>query len=137
MENAYSNQQTSNLLQFSWQLQKNGYSSRTISNYSKFLEMLVRLGARLYDRESVKSAIALQSTWSSATKVAVISAYRKYATLNNLQWNPPKYQATHKLPFVPLESEIDQLIAYCGKKNFYNSSTLKRDRDANWRSTLY
>ena len=116
MENAYSNQQTSNLLQFSWQLQKDGSSNRTISNYSKFLEMLVRLGARLCDGESVKSTIALQSTWSSSTKVAVVSAYRKYATMNNIQWNAPKYQAIHKLPFIPTEAEIDQLIAYCGKK---------------------
>lgn len=78
--------------------------------------MLVKSGAKLCDGESVKSAIALQSTWSSATKVTVVAAYRKYATMNNIEWNPPKYRATHKLPFIPLESEIDQLIAYCGKK---------------------
>lgn len=58
MENAYSNQQTSNLLQFSWQLQKDGSINRTISNYFTFLEMLVKLGAKLHDGESVGSAIA-------------------------------------------------------------------------------
>ena len=36
--------------------------------------------------------------------------------MNNIQWVRPKYKGTNKLPFIPLESEIDSLIAYCGKK---------------------
>jgi len=31
-------------------------------------------------------------------------------------WRPPKYEQTRKLPFIPLESELDALIASAGKK---------------------
>ena len=33
-----------------------------------------------------------------------------------LTWEPPRYKRVDKLPFIPLESEIDQLIAGSGKK---------------------
>lgn len=78
--------------------------------------MLEKKGAILSNPESVKSVIALQSTWSQSTKAIAVATYNKYALLNHIQWNPPKYVGTSKLPFVPLESEIDALIAYCGKK---------------------
>lgn len=116
MQNTYSNQATSNTIQFSWRLKKDGFAERTIINYSKFLGLLEKLGANLSNPESVKSIIALQSNWSMSTKATVVSAYAKYASTNNIQWNRPKYRGTAKLPFIPLESEIDALIAYCGKK---------------------
>ena len=50
------------------------------------------------------------------TKSTVVSAYSKYASINNIQLSPPKFKITNKLPFIPLESEIDALIAFCGKK---------------------
>lgn len=31
-------------------------------------------------------------------------------------WNPPKYRRLVKIPFIPTEKEIDQLIAGCSKK---------------------
>lgn len=33
-----------------------------------------------------------------------------------ISWNPPSYSQTQKLPFIPLESEIDSLIAGVGTK---------------------
>jgi integrase len=33
-----------------------------------------------------------------------------------LEWNPPRYKPARKLPFIPLEEEIDALISGCGKK---------------------
>ena len=116
MQNTYSNQETSNIIQFSWRLKKDGFADKTIINYSKFLGLLEKHGANLSNPESVKSVISLQSNWSISTKATVVSAYSKYASFNNIQWNPPKYVGTSKLPFIPLESEIDALIAYCGKK---------------------
>ena len=32
-----------------------------------------------------------------------------------MKWEPPSYTQT-KIPFIPLEKEIDALIAGCGKK---------------------
>ncbi len=34
----------------------------------------------------------------------------------NIPWKPLAYRRTRKIPFIPLESEIDQLIAGCGRK---------------------
>ena len=31
-------------------------------------------------------------------------------------WNPPRYRRIEKIPFIPTEQEIDQLIAGCGEK---------------------
>ncbi len=36
--------------------------------------------------------------------------------MNGITWDPPRYKPTGKLPFIPLESEIDALIASTGKK---------------------
>ena len=33
-----------------------------------------------------------------------------------LEWNPPNYKRIRKLPFIPMEAELDQLIAGCGRK---------------------
>jgi integrase len=46
----------------------------------------------------------------------MVASYQKYAVLSGIRWNPPKYEVNRKLPFIPLEREIDELIASCGKK---------------------
>lgn len=40
----------------------------------------------------------------------------EFASINEIPWNPPKYKPKRQLPFIPLESEIDSLIARAGKK---------------------
>ena len=99
-----------------WTLKKDGFSEATIGNYSKALEMLVKRGAGLLEPESVKDVISCQETWANSTKTLVVSAYTKFASFNGIKWNPPKYESSRKLPFIPLEKEIDDLIACCGKK---------------------
>jgi integrase len=103
------------IIDFAWQLKKNGLSDVTIRNYSLSLEMLVRRGADLFNPESIKAIITSQ-TWSNSTKVQMIAAYKKFAVLNNIKWTPPKCEIIRKLPFIPLEKDIDELIASCGKK---------------------
>jgi integrase len=78
--------------------------------------MLVRRGADLFNPESIKAAIMSHSTWSNSTKSQVIAAYKKFAVLNNISWTPPKCEVVRKLPYIPLEKDIDELIASCGKK---------------------
>ena len=78
--NTYRNQQKENIVQFSWRLKKDGYSDRTILNYSKFLGLLEKLGADLSDPESVKGVVSLQSSWSQSTKATFIAVYSKYAS---------------------------------------------------------
>ena len=78
--------------------------------------MLVRRGADLFNSESVKATIMIHPTWSNSTKAQVIAAYKKFAVLNNISWTPPKCEVIRKLPYIPLEKDIDELIASCGKK---------------------
>ncbi len=99
-----------------WQLKKNGYSESTIQGYSKQLRILVRYGADLYDPESVKEVIAQQEKWRASSKLMAVNAYAFFANLNGIHWTPPKYKQERKLPFIPLESEIDALIASSSKK---------------------
>lgn len=71
-------------------------------------------GANLSEPESIKAVLA-SSSWANSTK-SVAAAYQKYAVLNNIKWLPPKYAQTRKLPFIPLEKEIDELITCVGRK---------------------
>lgn len=91
MQTTYSNKEASNIIQFAWALKKDGFSERTIVNYSKFLGMLEKLGAKLSDPDSVKSVISLQSNWSLSTKATYVAAYAKYASINKIDWVRPKY----------------------------------------------
>jgi integrase len=77
--------------------------------------MLVRRGADLFNPESVKATIMFQQ-WSNSTKAQIIAAYKRFAVLNHISWTPPKCKIVRKLPYIPLEKDIDELIASCGKK---------------------
>jgi integrase len=74
----------------------------------------VKLGADLFDPESVKDCMARQS-WSEGRKANVIYAYDLFAKWASIKWVPPKVSIPEKLPFIPLEREIDDLIAGCSK----------------------
>jgi integrase len=53
---------------------------------------------------------------ANSTRSVIAAAYQKYAVLNNIKWLPPKYVQTRKLPFIPLEKEIDEFIACVGRR---------------------
>jgi len=75
----------------------------------------MRKGASLSEPDSVKDIISI-APWGNSTKTVIVAAYQKYAKLNNIKWTPPKYKQVRKLPFIPLETEIDEFIASTGKK---------------------
>ena len=104
------------ILSFAWNLKKEGYCENTIQNYMKFLQLLIKAGANLLNPESVKETIAKKKNWSNSTKCLASVAYQAFAKRNGIPWKPPRYKPSRKLPFIPLESEIDALIAGCGKK---------------------
>jgi len=41
----------------------------------------------------------------------VINAYTQFLKYVGLTWEPPNYTITQKIPFIPTEQEIDDLIA--------------------------
>jgi len=104
------------LVEFAWYLKREGYRDSSIRYWSKTLRQLVKLGADLFNPESVKDVIAKQKTWCETTKVNVAACYSVFAKANNIPFTLPRYTTTRKLPFIPTEKELDQLIAGCGKR---------------------
>jgi integrase/DNA-directed RNA polymerase subunit RPC12/RpoP len=104
------------LVEFAWWMKKQGYSDATIEGRVQILKRLVRLGANLFDPESVKDVIARQRNWSEGRRFNAIVAYTTFLQMHGLSWQPPRCRPLRKLPFIPLEAEIDQLIAGCSRK---------------------
>jgi len=100
------------LVEFAWWLKKQGYAEITITERCKLLKTLVNRGANLTDPESVKEVIAKQK-WSEGRKENAVDAYTSFLLMTGKTWQPPRYKRIEKLPFIPTENEIDQLIAGC------------------------
>jgi integrase len=103
------------LFSFAWWMKKQGYSDQSIATYIKILRTLAKRGANLYDSESIKEAIAKQQ-WASKRKATAVNAYSCLLMMIGGKWDPPVYKNVKKIPFIPTEQEIDQLIAGCGPK---------------------
>ena len=64
----------------------------------------------------MKQVIAKQNTWCEGRKGLVVDVYTTFLRSLGLRWDPPRYGNPQKLPFIPIELEIDQLIAACRRK---------------------
>ena len=106
--------QQERILQHAWHLKKNGYRESTITGRVKLLRSLARR-VDLFDPEGVKGPIALLNV-SEGRKEMLAYGYLGFCRQFNLPFTPPRYQRIEKLPFIPLETEIDQLIAAMGKR---------------------
>ncbi|MEM1563713.1 MAG: tyrosine-type recombinase/integrase [Candidatus Bathyarchaeia archaeon] len=100
------------LLEFLWWMKKQGYKETTINSKDKRLSRLIKLGANLFDPESVKEVLATQN-WKESSKETTAYAYDLFARWLGIKWDKPRYRPPRKLPFIPQEREIDDLIAGC------------------------
>jgi len=103
------------VVEYAWWLQKEGYREATIFGRSQLLKILVKRGANLYDPESVKTVIAKQQ-WSEGRKANAADAYTSFLKMTGGKWEPPRYQGIQKIPFIPAETEVDQLVAGSSKR---------------------
>jgi integrase len=103
----------SEILAYSWKMQKEGYGLETIRCNTGSLKALLARNADLDDPETVKEALAREQVWSSCRRRNVINAYTLYLKFHGLKWDPPRCNVTKKIPFIPTEQEIDDLIAGC------------------------
>jgi len=105
------------LVELAWFMQKEGYKPTTIRSRMDCMKNLVNrgLGPDLFDPEAVKGFIAKQS-WGDGYKANVILAYSTFLAMHGIYWNPPKYDRPDRVPYIPLESELDQLIMSTGKR---------------------
>jgi integrase len=100
------------LVSFSWRMKTENYSEETIERYTRDLETLLKRGAILENQQSVKETIARQN-WSNGTKQTVTNAVKLYWKHNGIEATLPKYKPEAKIPFIPTEAELDQLISGC------------------------
>ena len=98
-----------------WYLKKEGYSTKTIDVYGKRLLQLAKC-CNILNSEEVKEFIAEKETWNSTTKLLTVEVYKAFASFLGIPFKPPRYQQQVKIPFIPLEQEIDALIAGCSRK---------------------
>jgi len=103
------------IVEFLWHLKKQGLSDNTIANYKRRLHLMIRAGVNLFNPEDVKEYLAKSSN-SNGTKVNDICAYGSFLKFLKISWEPPIYKHEGKIPFIPTEKEIDQLIAASGRK---------------------
>lgn len=79
------------------------------------LSYLLKRGANLDDPESVKEVLAKWSGGESWKGLAT-AAYSSFLCMQGRTWIHPKVNVVRRLPFIPLESDIDAPIAGCGPK---------------------
>lgn len=103
------------IVEHSFWMLKQGYRPATIKMRTRQLKRLTQRGANLLEPESVKETIAKQS-WGVNGKICYVTAYATFALWMNIPFEPPHYKRVEKLPWVPTESDIDQLIAACSEK---------------------
>jgi integrase len=104
------------IFNFIWHLKKQGLQENSIKQYRNVLRRLIKLGADLKDPESVKEALAKNERWSNSTKSLAVAVYTAFLKFQGMSWKPPKHKQQEKLPFIPIEKEIDDLIAHSGWK---------------------
>jgi transposase-like protein len=97
-------------------LQKEGYSSRAGSGYSEqnnyhnTVTTLAYLGADLRNPENVKAVIGARKV-KDGTKIQAVYGYDALCKMLNLKWEKPTYTQEEIIPWIPFETELDQLIA--------------------------
>jgi len=106
----------STVVEYLWYLRKKGLKQSTITHYGKRLQRLMNLGVKLLNPEEVKGYLANNSTWSERTKAICVTIYDGFTKFRGITWDAPRYKAVKKIPFLPLETEIDQFICACGRK---------------------
>jgi len=92
-----------------WALKKEGCSEDTLKAKGHRLRFLAK-HVNLDDPEAVKGYIANQSRWSNAYKQGVAYAYNSYVKANGLEWTLPRVRIEDKLPRIPTEERINQVI---------------------------
>ena len=121
------------LLEFAWKMKRRGLAEITIKNRIICLNHLPIWAQTFSNPDSVETILATE-TFRSAGKKCTVKAYAYFTKALNIPWEPIKVNYSAPQPFIPLESEIDQLIAACGKMCGTFLQILKDTGAPSWRS---
>jgi integrase/recombinase XerD len=103
------------ILEYAWKLKKRNLSDNTIKIRTFLLNQLVKKGSALDNPDSVETLLATEQLTASH-KSKLVAEYSSYTKTMGIQWEPIKVKYRPREPFLPLETELDQIIAACGKK---------------------
>jgi integrase len=95
-------------------MRKQGYRHSTIRYCIQALKSIARR-ANLLQPESAKAYLAYAEI-SESRKAKLTEDLARFYAYKHLTFDKPNYKRIEKLPFVPLEVEVDQLISGAGKK---------------------
>ncbi|MEM3752842.1 MAG: site-specific integrase [Candidatus Bathyarchaeia archaeon] len=102
------------IFDYIWHLKKLGRCDGTIKGYRQKLMQMLNEGVNLLDPEAVKEYLT-QKNWCEGSKFYASIVYDGFARFLGLTWQKPDYKPSRKIPFIPTEQELDQLIACTGK----------------------
>ncbi len=95
-------------------MKKNGLAEITIISRIRALKQLARM-TDLQDIEATKATITNQQQWKKLTQRKHVETYEAFLRFQGKSWKRPRIKTETRLPFIPTETEIDQLIASCQK----------------------
>jgi integrase len=104
----------SELAAFGLWMQKQGYRYSTVLNCIKSLRAIARR-TNLLNPEQVKTYLAT-SPVSENRKDKVTQDLARFYKYKGVPFEKPNYRRVERLPFIPTETEVDQLISGLGPK---------------------
>ena len=102
------------VLPFGLWMRKQGYPESTIQPCVRALKAIAKR-TNLLNPESVKAYLASAELTENRKEKPADDLARFYRC-KQITFDRPRYRRIEKLPFIPLESEVDQLIAGLGRK---------------------
>jgi integrase len=108
-ENPSFNQALSDIVTFGLWMQRSAYRPSTVTSCVKTLKALARR-SHISDPESVK-AYLVSAKMGENRKQTVVDHLARFYKWKKIPFIRPNYKRIELLPFIPLESEIDQLIS--------------------------
>jgi integrase len=91
-----------------------GCTEQGVKSYLYCLRNLIRKRADLNSPESVKATVAKMAV-ANRTKNYHLGVYESFLKFLGKTWQKPKYTCSQKIPYIPLESELNLLIGGCSK----------------------
>ena len=95
-------------------MRREGYRESTIQPCIRALKAIARR-TDLLNPEAVKSYLA-SAPVTENRKDKLADDLARFFRCRRIPFEKPRYRRIEKLPFIPLESEVDQLISGMGKK---------------------
>jgi integrase len=90
-------------------MERQGYAKETIRTNDSSIRALLARNANLIDR-------SIEQKWSQNRRRNVINAYTLFLKVCGMSWEKPRCNVTRKIPWLPTEAEINDLIAGCPVK---------------------